>query len=155
MMTFVTSPAPQTTVDELRPRYELSGGELRELWQSEPINIGTLTDQCMGDLSFGLVMLEKLANTFPERLATLDAAADRGDLVTIAAIAHSLKGVAGMFAVNALMDVCADLESAANSGHVSHTRELIHDLRRECRYMIEFLPVIRAIAQRTPESMPA
>ena len=135
--------------------YGLPGSDLGELRRLEPINIGTLSEQCMGDLSFGLAMLEKLANTFPERLATLEAAANRGDSATIAMIAPFLKGVAGMFAVNVLIDVCADLESAANSGHVSHTRELIHDLRRECRHMIEFLPVIRAIAQRIPESLSA
>lgn len=143
----------EAVTHESRPSYELPFDDLQGLSELEPINIARLTEQCLGNLSLGLALVEKLTDTFPKRLAELDAAVAREDFKAISAIAHSLKGVTGMFAANALMEVCADLESAGAANNLACASALIQNLRCECQRAIEFLPTIHARLRWNSESV--
>ncbi len=61
-------------------------------------------------------ILPRYIRNATEAGAAIAAAADRGDLVAVASLAHKLRGSSGTMAGVVLSDTCAILEAAAEDG---------------------------------------
>lgn len=73
-----------------------------------------LTD-VLGAEEFGSLILA-MKNSFPKRLAELDAAMAKSDPKAVAAVAHSLKGAALNLGMKHLGAAACDLEAAGRAG---------------------------------------
>lgn len=126
--------------------FELAAHELQELLPAPPIDRDQLCDRCLGNLDFGLMLLDEFEKEHQSRLDALDAALAERRQDDIASQAHALKGVAAVLAANTLMKTCANLESAAKNTDWDQTHALIQHLHHEMRRTIEFIPNIQARA---------
>jgi HPt (histidine-containing phosphotransfer) domain-containing protein len=61
-------------------------------------------------------------------LQTLKGALESGDLTTIAALGHKLKGEGGSFGFDTMSEIGAALEATARKGDRESTRQLVTDL---------------------------
>jgi HPt (histidine-containing phosphotransfer) domain-containing protein len=118
-----------------------------------PIDVPALFKQCMGNMSFALALLEEFERTGYERLEEFAVQAANGDLTATADLAHGLIGVAGVLAAKTLRELSAKIESVARAGDAMRTRELVSQLRDEMQRCLDYIPDIRATAQRSHDSL--
>lgn len=86
--------------------------------------------------------LEPLIPRFLEKrraeVEVLRLAADGGDLATLRAVGHALKGTAGGYGFAHLTDLGARLERAAADGNVAEARDAVVEIQ-------EYLPRVRVV----------
>lgn len=133
--------------------FTLPAKDLRELTAGPPIDVAVLTEQCLGNLSFALTLLEEFEKTGLQRVDAIEAQTKRNNLVLVAELTHSLKGVVGILGADALWKITSTLQSAAQDENLVHTFALIPQLRLEMKRVLDYIPSIRAIARPQPETL--
>ena len=130
--------------NDVRPRtlpgYQLDARDFRQLLATPPIDRDLLLVQCLNNVDFAMNLLDQFQKTSQFRLDVFDAALQAKDHVKIANAAHGLKGVAGILAANALMEVCTNLISSVEADDWNEIRDLIRQLHREMSRMIDYIP---------------
>lgn len=128
--------------------FSLPPKELKALANLPPIDVALLTEQCLGNLSFALTLLEEFEKTGQERVNAIELHAGRHNLQLVAELSHSLKGVVGILGADALWEVTSNLQAAAQDEDLAHTFALIPQLQLEMKRVLEYIPTIRAMAGR-------
>ena len=137
-----------TVSQQSESSFVLPQTELRDLLTQAPLDVPALTAHCMGNLDFGLKLLEEFQKDALDRVETIDREVMLGNLNAVGEMAHSLKGVAAILAANSLRDVSIALQSAAQEGDVSRLQNLVQQLRGEMRRLLDYIPLVRATAQQ-------
>ncbi len=75
-------------------------------------------------------IVARFVDQLPEKLAAMDAAAQRQDVTELAALAHWLKGAGGSMGFDALFEPAKALEEAAKSGDHNGIKMILGDLRQ-------------------------
>lgn len=132
-------------------RFPSPANEFREQTDRVPIDLDAFLNQSMGNTEFALSMLDKFNGTVSERIAALRLAAECAELQEIAARAHALKGVAGIFFARRMCEVCSDLTNTASTNDIEGSRKLVQRLCCEIRHFIDYAPSIRAALSRLSE----
>ncbi len=128
--------------------FTLPTRDLRELAALPPIDVALLTEQCLGNLSFALTLLEEFDKTGQQRVDAIEAHAGQHNLALVAELAHSLKGVVGILGADVLWEITSNLQSTAHANNLAHTFALIPQLRLEMKRVLDYIPTIRAMAGR-------
>ena len=68
-----------------------------------PIDVRLLTEQCLGNLAFGVSLLEAFATTTEERIAGFEAQGRLGNIAAVGEMALTLKGVVGVLGADTLL----------------------------------------------------
>lgn len=110
-----------------------------------PIDVRLLTEQCLGNLAFGISLLEKFQETAPDRLQHLQEHVAKRDLPAVAEMAHSLKGVVGILAADCLLDLSTNLQHAAETQDIEFIDELMPKIAHELRRLGEEIPRLRSL----------
>jgi signal transduction histidine kinase/DNA-binding response OmpR family regulator len=81
----------------------------------------------------GLVdqLKELFAEDTPRQLADLRAFAQQGDLVRLLKVAHTVKGSAANLGANAMVRICAELQSLEELGDIGTAASLVDDLEKQ------------------------
>ena len=82
----------------------------------------------MGGPAFIRKMIDLFLEEAPERLTAARRAEEAGDLVALAAAAHSLKSSAQNFGASRLSNVAAKIEAQARANRVENLSTLLSDL---------------------------
>lgn len=134
------------SIRSLHPGCELPEDAFQELLSSPPIDRDELFERCLGNLDFALTLLHEFVTTSQSRIEAFDTAMKEGNQVTLSAKAHCLKGVASVLAAHRLVAICSNLESTTSQSDWTQTGDLIQQLHHEMQRMIQFIPMIRALA---------
>lgn len=130
-------------------RFAVPASDLRELTDRVPFDLDAFLNQCMGNTDFALKMIDKFTGTASERIAALGQAADSAELRELSAMAHALKGVAGIFVARKLCELCSDLTDAASTNDIDGSRQLVQRLCREIHRFMDYVSSIRAALSRS------
>jgi HPt (histidine-containing phosphotransfer) domain-containing protein len=84
--------------------------------------------QLDGDKALLAEIVALFLDEIPQQLAALSEACLNNDLPVLADIAHRIRGMAGHFCAESLMDRAATLEHAARQAHLSDFKALTDDL---------------------------
>ena len=128
--------------------FALSPSELQDVLGTPPIDVRLLMEQCSGNASFAVALLEEFARTGHDRVLEMDEEFAQGNLGAIAKQAHSLIGVAGIMAAGKLVEVTMRLQAAARAEDLVLTRELVRQLRHEMRRVLDDIPHVCAMVNQ-------
>jgi HPt (histidine-containing phosphotransfer) domain-containing protein len=96
-----------------------------------PLNLATL-NELKEVLEEGLdELLKEYLSDAPQQLSQLQVAAEAGDIPTLAAVAHSLKGSSGSLGIDHLYRLCAALELEAKGGVVADAMASVAAIKDE------------------------
>lgn len=109
------------------------------------IDVRLLTEQCLGNLAFGVSLLEKFQATADERIRNLKAKAEHRDFPALAEMAHSLKGVVGILGAEPLLDSTSNLQQAAECKDPEYVDELIPQIEHELQRLFDEIPRLRSL----------
>ncbi len=104
----------------------------------------------MGNIAFAISLLDELAKTGEQRVEEIARHATANNSAAAAAVAHSLKGAAGIVTAGALQSLAAEIELAAKAGDLDKIMSQIEELRREMRQCLDYIPALRP--KSPPES---
>lgn len=137
------------------PAFALPNKDLRELINLPPIDVRLLTEQCLGNLSFAITLLDEFEKTAQERVEAIESHAAKGNFAMVGELAHSLKGVVGILGADALWDTSSALQAAAHDENVTRAKGLIPQLRQEMKRVLDYIPTIRAMSKRNQDTLSA
>ena len=120
--------------------FVLSAAELQDLFNTPPIDLRLLLENCLRKPLFAVSLLEEFARTAAGRLAEFEDQSQQGNLRTIAEMAHGLRGVADILGASALREVTVDTEAACQDGDLAQTQRLVQQLRREVQRIQHDIP---------------
>lgn len=110
-----------------------------------PIDVRLLAEQCLGNLSFAIKLLNEFEATSQERLDAIERQATNGNFGDLADLTHAMRGVVGILGADVLWDITSDLQSAAQDGDAGRINSLIPKLRHEMQRVCEYIPSVRAM----------
>lgn len=110
-----------------------------------PIDVRLLTEQCLGNLAFGVSLLEKFQETATDRLQHLREHVAQRNLPAVGEMAHSLKGVVGILAADCLLDLSTNLQHAAETDDVEFIDELLPQIEHELQRLQDEIPRLRSL----------
>jgi two-component system, sensor histidine kinase and response regulator len=90
---------------------------------------------------------------YPERVAAIADALNRGESDVLARAAHTLKGSVSVLSENGPTLVVRQLESAARAGDLARAAALYTDLERQMERLRENLTDLVAAGAATPETL--
>ena len=93
--------------------------------------VGTLRELAAGDEAVFEELTTSVAETAGQRVAELREAVGAGDAAAVAAVAHTLRGLALQVKALELATVCAELERLGKAGDLAPTRALLDRLQEE------------------------
>lgn len=115
---------------------------------SDTYDVTVLLEQCMGDLEMAVELLDRFESRLGTTCRSLELHICEGDLPAAAAVAHSLKGEAGMLAANRLHALAARLEHSLRLPEPLDLPGLLSGLRCELQQCLAASPAVRqAIVQ--------
>ncbi|TWU22290.1 Signal transduction histidine-protein kinase BarA [Novipirellula galeiformis] len=117
-----------------------------------PIDSETFFNRCMGDMEFASSLLDSFMEDGRDRFDEICAHAKRGDAVAAGAVAHGLKGIAGIVAAHDVQSVSAKVESAGKAGKIEVLRSLIDDLREVVDECLGYVPMVREQANQSAQN---
>ncbi len=90
----------------------------------QPTTVGSQVPSPEDLSSFDLADLtERCLDRLPQRVTEIEDALAGHDVMTLASLAHKLKGVAGSYGFNPITQAAAELEESANTGAALHVLE--------------------------------
>jgi HPt (histidine-containing phosphotransfer) domain-containing protein len=100
-----------------------------------PIDVSRLRASLvdLGNLSVFRELLTVFLQDTPERVATLQRAAAKGDARGMRHVAHTLKGTCGYIGAHRLVRICRELEARTQDGDLTAAQELVAQLEAEYR----------------------
>lgn len=102
------------------------------------------------DCDFIREVLDVFLVETPQKLASLEAAIEQGDVRTVIDVAHSLKGSAIAVDAEVLHGLSESLEHTARKGSLSGAADTFSNLTRE---VLRIQPIFEAVAAASPTSM--
>ena len=102
-----------------------------------------LLAQVGGSAETAGLVLEEFVNQTPLDIQNIENLLGAGDLVAAGKVAHSLKGVSGVFGANQLRQFAADLEMACRGSEADKANELFAQLKPEAKRCLDFVPELK------------
>lgn len=118
----------------------------------EPIDWEALRENCAGDESLVVEVLELFRKEAPGLLTDVGAAVTKGDAVAVKYTAHRLKGALSSLAAGPCTTTSRELELMGSKGELSQAAQMFGQLERE---MQQLLTVLTAQAAAQPQSSSA
>lgn len=137
---------PECSIPPSHGGNELPVHELHDLLTAPPIDRDRFFERFLDNLEIAQTLLDEFVTTGQSHLEAFDTALAQHNHAAISGKAHGLKGVAGLMAAGALVEICSKLESAATDADWNQTRDLIQQLHHEMQRAIDFIPKIRPLA---------
>lgn len=133
----------QSSIHSLQSACEVPEDDGLSLISTPPIDHIQLLEQCVDSVDFALTMLSEFEMTAQSCVDSMTCAQTERDFVKLASDAHAFRGVAGILAAMTLMELCAELETAAENADWDTSCNLIPQIQIEVQRTIRFIPTIR------------
>ena len=109
------------------------------------MDVAILLSQVGGSVQTAELVLEEFVSQTPIDIANIEKALAADDLVATGKVAHSLKGVSGVFGANQLRQYAADLEILARSNEKAKSDEMFAKLKAEATRCLDFIPQFKTL----------
>ncbi len=109
---------------------------------------GALMERLEGDLGLLAELVHLFLDDYPQQVARVRAAAERGDATSFAREAHTIKGTLGNFSAPAAYAVALSLEKMGRTGDLSHAADACEKLQREIG---ELKPLLLELCSEVPK----
>ena len=110
-----------------------------------PINLETVLPRFGNDRNFLLSLLDEFMEDLPNRLQTMQVAAQTGNIDELTNTAHSLKGAAANFSAEDIRKAAEDIELEGKSGVMENVPSLIKVLEEKVSILQNYYPSIRGV----------
>lgn len=124
----------------------------REESAEPPIRVEALVEQCLGDTTIVVRVLDKLEKQLEDDLRAIEASLPTYDIAMVARTAHALKGAAGTAAAEALESAAAAVETLARAGSLRGTEAEVVRLREEVSRCIGYVEEAKRIMRSLPST---
>jgi signal transduction histidine kinase/CheY-like chemotaxis protein/HPt (histidine-containing phosphotransfer) domain-containing protein len=111
---------------------------------SNPIDIGTLMSQCLGNADMVARMIAKFEKQITEDIGIIAESIAASDAHLLAAQAHNLKGAASQMAARPISDIAHELEAIGNSGQLTDAKIHLDELGVRVEQFLDYIPTIMA-----------
>jgi PAS domain S-box-containing protein len=133
---YLSKPIRPQELFEIIDRYAPAGVEpavdtVGEVQDHSPFDQAALLARIDGDVELMQELITLFLEDYPERLACLREALDRGDGETLAQVAHTLKGAAGNLCASGVFEAAQRLETAARNGDLQQAGTVYRTLEQE------------------------
>src|SRR5690606_15915122 len=108
-----------------------------------PFDVSVLVERCMGNLDSAAQVLDEFERQVKDDLQKIEQGLARFDAHDVAAVAHALKGAAGMLSAEQLTDNASKLEQLGQEQNLSEATQLLESLHEQVQRCLAYLPEAR------------
>jgi Amt family ammonium transporter len=119
-----------------------------------PLSIEALMDVCMGNAMVAATVLEEFETQIAADLEKIQLSVSGKDAKETAAVAHGLKGAAGMLQAEAIYRAAAQLEKLGRANNLANLSPLLESLSHEIQLCLAYLPEVKGIVSQKVKSDP-
>jgi Amt family ammonium transporter len=117
-----------------------------------PLNIEALMELCMGNTGVAVTVLDEFEAQISGDLEKIQSSISKHDAKETAAVAHGLKGAAGMLHAEAIYRTAAELEKRSRATDVANLSQLLESLSHEIERCLAYLPQARGVVSEIAKS---
>ena len=149
---YISKPVQQGTIKSIFTRFlncpgksgvDVANAEDTDILQAAPIDAEALLRRCFGKLEFTQSLLDHFESEGLKRVREIQKHASERHAVTVADLAHALRGAAGILCANAVQELAASVEQAGRSSDFDAIAAEVGILAAEMGRCIEYMPQLR------------